>query len=166
MKKKALCILISIITACALPSWASAFSYDWSSEYQPQKIWDFLVDWLDNEYGAAAIMGNLYLESGLNPVNAANWFNYEYDMSDEAYTQAVDDGSYTNFVDDGAAYGIAQWTYWSRKQALLEFAQSMDASIGSLEMQLEYLKWELLDGYEWLITITLSALQMWMNPRR
>jgi hypothetical protein len=40
-------------------------------------------------------------------------------MTDAGYTSAVDDGRYKNFVKDGAGYGLAQWTFWSRKQNLL-----------------------------------------------
>jgi hypothetical protein len=39
-------------------------------------------------------------------------------MNDASYTAAVDNGSYTNFTHDFAGYGLAQWTYWSRKQGL------------------------------------------------
>jgi hypothetical protein len=39
-------------------------------------------------------------------------------MNDASYTVAVDNGSYTNFTHDSAGYGLAQWTYWSRKQGL------------------------------------------------
>ena len=37
-------------------------------------------------------------------------------MDDKQYTAAVDNGSYKNFVNDSAGYGLAQWTYSSRKQ--------------------------------------------------
>ena len=151
MKKTLALILALMLCICALPARAHALTYDYSAVYDPETVWDFLMDWLQNEYGVAALMGNLYRESGLNPVNAANWFNGSSGMSDIEYTEAVDNGSYGNFVDDGVAYGIAQWTYWSRKQALYDYAQDRDSSVGNLETQLEYLKAELLDGYEWLI---------------
>jgi hypothetical protein len=34
---------------------------------------------------------------------------------DDSYTSAVDNGTYTNFVTDAVGYGLAQWTYWTRK---------------------------------------------------
>ena len=52
-----------------------------------------------------------------------------------------------NFVKDSAGYGIAQWTFWSRKQALLSFAKSREKSIGDLNMQLDFLMKELREGY-------------------
>ena len=74
---------------------------------------------------------------------------------DSAYTTAVDNGSYTNFVKDSAGYGLAQWTYWSRKQALLEYAKKVKKSIGDLSMQLEFM-WTELQGYTAVIK-TLKA---------
>lgn len=59
---------------------------------------------------------------------------------------AVDSGAYSNFVHDSTGYGLAQWTYWSRKESLLNFARKIGASIGSLEMQLDFMIREL-KGY-------------------
>ena len=55
----------------------------------------------------------------------------------------MDKGRYTNFVRDSAGYGLAQWTYWSRKEALLAYAKASKKSIGDLEMQLDFLLKEL-----------------------
>ena len=109
-------------------------------------IWDFLHGKIGNAYGAAGMMGNLYAESALRPNNLQNTYEKKFGMTDAEYTAAVDDGSYTNFVKDSAGYGLAQWTYWSRKQALLEFAQAAGKSIGDLQMQLDFL-WKELQGY-------------------
>jgi hypothetical protein len=91
-------------------------------------------------------MGNLYAESGLKASNLQNTYEKKLGMTDAEYTAAVDSGKYTNFVKDSAGYGLAQWTYWSRKQALLEFAKASKASIGNLGMQLNFL-WKELQGY-------------------
>ena len=109
-------------------------------------IWDFLHGKIGNAYGAAGMMGNLYAESALRPNNLQNTYEKKLGMTDAEYTSAVDGGSYTNFVKDSAGYGLAQWTYWSRKQALLEFAQAAGKSIGDLQMQLDFL-WKELQGY-------------------
>ena len=110
-----------------------------------QKIWSFLMEKIGNAYGVAGLMGNLYAESALNPKNLQNSYEKALGMTDESYTAAVDDGSYTNFVNDSAGYGLAQWTYWSRKKALKEFADWLNLSIGDLTMQLEFL-WKELSG--------------------
>ena len=104
-----------------------------------EKIWNFLISKGLNKCGAAGLMGNLQAESGLRPNNLQNSYEKKLNMTDDAYTQAVDKGTYSNFVRDSAGYGLAQWTYWSRKQNLLDFAKSRKSSIGDLEMQLEFL---------------------------
>ena len=68
-------------------------------------------------------------------------------MGDEEYTKAVDAGSYGNFVNDSAGYGLAQWTFYTRKQALFDYAKAAGVSIGNLAMQLAFL-WEELQGYK------------------
>ena len=108
-----------------------------------KKIWDFLMEKIGNPWGVAGLMGNLYAESGLRANNLQNSYAKKLGMTDEAYTAAVDDGSYTNFVRDAAGYGLAQWTYWSRKRNLKEFAAAAGKSIGDLDMQLAFLVQEL-----------------------
>ena len=102
-------------------------------------IWDTLLAALENPFGAAGLMGNLYAESALNPKNLQGTFEKKLGYSDDGYTAAVDAGSYSNFVYDAAGYGLAQWTYWSRKSKLLIFARTRDVSIGDLDMQLAFL---------------------------
>lgn len=120
-------------------------------------IWEFLKSHGLNDYGAAGLMGNLYAESGLLPTNLQNTYNNKFDMSDDEYTTAVDNGSYGNFVHDSAGYGLAQWTYWSRKEGLLNYAKSTGKSIGDLTMQLEYLIQELTTGYTSVLVTLKSA---------
>lgn len=109
-------------------------------------IWNFLRCKGLSPAGAAGLMGNLYAESGLNPQNLQNSYEKRLGFTDTAYTAAVDSGAYSNFVHDSAGYGLAQWTYWSRKESLLNFARKIGASIGSLEMQLDFMIREL-KGY-------------------
>ena len=101
-----------------------------------QQIWNFLRDKGMSKWGVAGLMGNLFAESGLNPQNLQNSFEKKLGMTNESYTQAVDAGTYDNFVKDSAGYGLAQWTYWSRKQNMLDFASKQNKSIGDLEMQI------------------------------
>lgn len=80
-------------------------------------IWDYLTSQGLTPAGAAGLMGNLYAESGLNPTNLQNSYESKLGYTDATYTAAVDSGAYSNFAKDSAGYGLAQWTYWSRKQA-------------------------------------------------
>ena len=114
----------------------------------PKVIWDFLKSQGLNDYGIAGLMGNLYAESGLKPTNLQNTFEKKLGYTDAEYTAAVDQKLYTNFVNDSAGYGLAQWTYYSRKQNMLTFHTKKGKSIGDLNTQLEFLVHELTTSYK------------------
>lgn len=111
-------------------------------------IWDFLMNKIGNAFGVAGLMGNLYAESALKSNNLQQTYETKLGYTDATYTAAVDNGTYDNFVKDAAGYGLAQWTYWSRKQNLLNYAHSKAKSIGDLTMQLEFLVKELSESYK------------------
>lgn len=119
-------------------------------------IWDGLKSKGLNDFAIAGIMGNLYAESGLKSTNLQNTYEKSLGYTDDSYTAAVDNGTYTNFVKDSAGYGLAQWTYWSRKQNLLEYAKSVGKSIGDLGMQVEFL-WKELQGFKNVMSVLKSA---------
>ena len=112
-----------------------------------KRIWDFLKAEGFNDFGIAGLMGNLFAESGLKPNNMEDQYQSKLGYNDETYTLAVDNGTYTNFVKDAVGYGLAQWTYWTRKQNLLNFARKNNKSIGDLDMQLHFLVEELKGSY-------------------
>ncbi len=122
-----------------------------------EKIWSFLKAQGLTDAGAAGLMGNLYAESGLRPNNLQNSYEGKLGMTDAEYTERVDSGSYTNFVRDSAGYGLCQWTYWSRKEALLAYAKKAGKSIGDLEMQLGFLMQELASGYKAVLATLKTA---------
>lgn len=112
---------------------------------------------IGNDFGVFGLMGNLMAESGLRANNLQNTYEKKLGMSDEEYTKAVDDGSYTNFVRDSAGYGLAQWTYWSRKENLLKYAKAYGCSIGDEDMQVDFLIGELMSGYISVLNVLKSA---------
>lgn len=121
-----------------------------------KQLWDALKTYGFNDYAAAGIMGNIYAESGFRANNLQNTFEKSLGMTDKEYTAAVDNGSYTNFVRDSAGYGLAQWTYWSRKQALKDHADWLNVSIGDPSMQIDFLIKEL-SGYTKVMDVLKSA---------
>ena len=129
-----------------------------------EKIWNYLKAQGMTDCGAAGLMGNLYAESGLIPTNLQNSYEKKLGYTDATYTEAVDSGAYSNFVKDSAGYGLAQWTYWSRKQGLLDYANAAGKSIGDLETQLGYLMKELSGSYKAVLT-TLCLLYTSPSPR-
>lgn len=120
-------------------------------------MWDFFKSKGLNDFGIAGLMGNLYAESGLRPTNLQGTYEKTLKMSDTQYTAAVDNGSYTNFVRDKAGYGLAQWTYWSLKQELLNYCKERKKSIGDGETQMEFLVHQLSTSYKSVWTTLQTA---------
>ena len=112
-----------------------------------QTIWNALRAAGMTEAGAAGMMGNLKAESALIPTNLQNTYEHKLGFTDATYTAAVDARTYTNFARDGAGYGLAQWTFHSRKASLLAFAKTQGKSIGDLGMQLDFLVREIKSDY-------------------
>lgn len=114
-----------------------------------EKIWNFLKSKGLNDYGCAGLLGNLNCESGSKSNNLQDTYNRSLGMTDDEYVKSVDNGTYTKsqFVKDCAGFGLAQWTWHTRKNALYEYVKSKGASIGDLETQLEFLVKELTESY-------------------
>ena len=112
-----------------------------------EKVWFALKDMGYSDEAAAGAMGNFDRESNFRANNLENDYEGKLGYTDESYTEAVDNGSYSlqRFISDhdipqcGAGYGLAQWTFYSRKEALYNFAKYKGTSIGDEDMQLEYL---------------------------
>ena len=120
-------------------------------------IWEYLISLGFTEEAAAGIMGNTHAESANKPNNAQNSGNAKTGLSDDQYTQKIDNDDHSYlctkngvkyygqqaFIYDSIGYGLCQWTYWSRKKALLEFAKKNKTSISNLYTQVDYLVKEL-----------------------
>ena len=126
-----------------------------------QQIWDSLKSQINNEYGVAGLMGNLLAESGLLPYRLQGDFTVGYTISQQ-YTSDVDNDviTETSFVNDEQGYGLAQWTYFSRKQALYNMKQLMNVSIGNIDLGLAYLMHELNDTYPTVLNALVSAISL------
>lgn len=93
--------------------------------------------------GACGLMGNMQAESGMKSNIVQRGMTA---LSDGEYTRRADAGE-PDFIRDGAGYGLCQWTYWSRKQALLRFARERGVSVGDEGMQVEFCLSELCGEY-------------------
>ena len=89
---------------------------------------------------AAGIVGNLIHESGVDPVRAEGGGYQTISSMDE--------------VTPGRGFGIAQWTTAGRQDSWRDFANDRNADPLSLDLQLEFLWWEISEaspgfyGYE------------------
>lgn len=102
-----------------------------------------------SKYGAAGLMGNLHAESTLIPNNVqGSWKQSNQAQYNADYTNKVDSGIYSreDFIKrgpGGGGYGLAQWTYSTRKAKLYDAAKAAGVSIGDTAVQLQYLLKEL-----------------------
>lgn len=122
-------------------------------------IWAELYNFIGNEYGTAGLMGNLQAESGLIPYRLQGDFTSGYSTSIR-YTNNVDLGLYTQseFEHDSKGYGLAQWTYWSRKQGLYNmYISGGYSSIGDVGLACAYLISELSSSYSGVLSVLRSA---------
>ena len=119
---------------------------------EEREMYEFIRDKKESIYFTFGLMGNIWAESGIRSNNLQNSYEKKFDMSDEEYTAAVDNGSYTNFIKDKAGYGYAQWTFWSRKEALYNYAKNKGVSIADRAMQREFMWLELTTTYKGMLT--------------
>ena len=101
--------------------------------------------------GAIGMLGNLQGEtSDFDPMSCETQYLNRYGLTDAEYTRRADAGKKIHgdyyFTHDSAGYGIVQWTYWSRKKGLLDFAKEAGKSVGDLDVQIAYMLKEL-SGY-------------------
>lgn len=118
-------------------------------------IWSVLYDYIGNEYGTAGLMGNLQAESGMIPYRLQGDFTTGYSTSIN-YTNNVDAGRITEseFVNDSKGYGLAQWTYYSRKQNLYNmYISGGYSSIGDVGLACAYLISELNSSYAGVLAV-------------
>ena len=117
-----------------------------------QTIYAQLVSAGMSPAGACGMMGNMNAESAMRANNAQDGMTRH---SDDEYTRLADRGESTRtingvpkyFHNDEVGYGLCQWTYWTRKQELLEFAKSKGVSIGDESMQVAFAVKELKRDY-------------------
>ena len=93
--------------------------------------------------GACGMLGNLMAESSLISNIAQRGMTK---LTDEQYTAKFDMAPEVCYR-DGVGYGLAQWTFWTRKKALSEFAKSRGVSVGDEKMQADFVTEELRKDY-------------------
>lgn len=124
-------------------------------------IWAYFKSRLGNEFGTAGLMGNLKAESGLYPNRLQG--DIPYSNRSVEYTAKVDSGAISeyDFVHNGpggGGYGLAQWTYESRKQALYDMYKSGGyPSIGNITLACDYLWYELSHSYKGVLQVLMGA---------
>ncbi len=113
--------------------------------------------------GAIGMLGNLQGEtSDFDPMSLETQYANRFGLTDAEYTRRADAGEKIHgdyyFSHDAAGYGIVQWTYWSRKKGLLDFAKAVGKSVGDLDVQIAYMLKEL-SGYYTAAWTVLTATE-------
>lgn len=107
------------------------------------EIWKALHNAGFNDIASAGILANMHAESHLKPDNVQNTYESKVG-TDEAYTHKINERIYTReqFANDHAGYGLCQWTYPTRKQALYDFVMVRTGNIASITDQVLFLAQE------------------------
>ena len=114
------------------------------------------------EAGALGMLGNFDCESNCVSCRLQGDYSYPYNRSRE-YTADVDGGriSRVQFMNDRKGYGLAQWTYWSRKAALYDFREKRGGSIGDEKLQVEFCISELAGEFSGLLGLLRSCSDLY-----
>jgi hypothetical protein len=109
-----------------------------------------------------------YIQKGLTPVQAAGILgNFQRESGVEPRRVQGGGLSDTNPLDGKTGYGLAQWTYITRQQALSAFAKSENRPVSALDLQLDF-SWKesndtkVMDTMKTIRTIS-AATEYWMT---
>ena len=110
------------------------------------------------EAGALGMLGNFECESNCIPYRLQGDYSYPYNASRQ-YTDDVDSGRIgkQQFSRDSKGYGLAQWTYYSRKEDLWDFWKARGGSIGDEHLQVEFTIAELVEDFPSLLDFLRSS---------
>jgi len=101
-------------------------------------IWNYLkTNTSLPDVSIAGIMGNLECESNCESCRKQGDFSADRSASKE-YARQANAGT-NNFVYDSIGFGLAQWTYYSRKENLLNSCRSQGKGVEDEEAQLAFM---------------------------
>ena len=103
-----------------------------------------------SEAGALGLMGNWMAESGLEPGRLQGDFTQGRTYS-RAYTDDVASGRIgrSQFGRDQKGYGLAQWTYYTRKEDLYDYWNGSGKALDDAGMQVSFAVQELSENGEY-----------------
>lgn len=124
-------------------------------------IYNYLLSVFHNPYGVSALMGNLQAESFLTPyrmqseLSETAWISYDYAedvvQGNITRTQFIAEGqtgiAYNGNYYEGTGFGLAQWTYPSRKADLYQWRIDMGYTFFDTNCTVTFLIHELETNY-------------------
>ena len=99
--------------------------------------------------GIAGVLGNLEAESGVVPCRMQGDFGGPDYQKSLAYASRAMTGAVSAeaWAKDAIGFGLAQWTYWTRKLELLSDAKNAGQFVGDVRIQTSFLIKELKRDY-------------------
>lgn len=111
-----------------------------------QSIWNYLKTHTElSDEAVAGIMGNMEAESNCEACRMQGDFSSDRSKSKE-YARQTNAGT-NNFINDSIGFGLCQWTYYSRKQNLLNCCRSYGKGVEDEEAQLAFMLAEMQTEY-------------------
>ena len=104
------------------------------------------------EAGALALLGNWDCESNCESVRVQGDFS-PYRTVSKQYVEDITTGKINrdSFKNDSKGFGLAQWTYFTRKAALYDYWKAKGGSIGDEALQVDFALLELRSDYSGLL---------------
>jgi len=116
---------------------------------------------------ALGFLGNWWCESNCEPFRLQGDFS-PYKTASKAYVQGVTNGSISReqFAKDQKGFGLAQWTFYSRKYALYDYWKASGKALDNAEMQTEFALKELRTDYKALFDFLKSTTDVFTATSR
>ena len=104
-----------------------------------QRIYNRLRQAGMTEAGALGCLGNWECESNCEPGRVQGDFSSFRSIS-KGYVNALNIGALNRdaFAKDAKGFGLAQWTYWTRKRELYDYWKQTGGEIDSPELQVDF----------------------------
>ena len=142
----------------------------WDFSYS-QTLWNYVNSIIQNDYGTAGLLGNLYAESGHDPYRCEGDNTYPWTASYNATINTIrnltrDDFCrfklYSSLSNQQNGYSLAQWTWPvssslsnNRKQAYYDYCgQSL---LGDPQKSMEFLMYEIQNNYPGVFNVLQNA---------
>ena len=118
-----------------------------------QTIYNLLRGYGLSEAGALGMLGNWECESGCEPYRVQGDYQASRAIS-KAYVNAIQNGTQDRerFANDQKGFGLAQWTYYSRKDMLWEVWKHSGKRIDDVGLQVDFAMRELQGEYSGLLS--------------
>jgi len=127
-----------------------------------QTIYNLLRGYGLSEAGALGMIGNWECESGCEPYRVQGDYQASRAIS-KAYVNGIESGASDRyrFSNDQKGFGLAQWTYYSRKDMLWEVWKHSGKRIDDVGLQVDFAMRELQGEYSGLLSFLKTTEAIW-----